>query len=44
MNAKERLKAAQEEWRKIDLARAKERDSLRETRPHGFERVQPKSL
>jgi len=25
-------------------ARAKERDSLRETRPHGFERVQPKSL
>src|SRR2546427_8681659 len=29
MNVKERLKAAQEEWRKIDLARAAQKSALR---------------
>src|SRR5437667_12442117 len=31
MNVKERLKAAQEEWRKIDLARAAQKSALRRT-------------
>src|SRR5436305_967898 len=34
MNAKERLKAAQEEWRKIDLARAAQKSALRRAEFH----------
>ncbi|OLC76387.1 MAG: methylmalonyl-CoA mutase [Deltaproteobacteria bacterium 13_1_40CM_4_68_19] len=34
MNAKERLKAAQEEWRKIDLARATQKSALRRAEFH----------
>jgi methylmalonyl-CoA mutase, N-terminal domain len=34
MNAKERLKAAQEEWRKIDLARATQKSPLRRAEFH----------
>jgi methylmalonyl-CoA mutase N-terminal domain/subunit len=34
MNAKERLKAAQEEWRKIDLARAAQKSALRRDEFH----------